>query len=112
MCLEPFGATGLFILGRGARLLAAGVVREKEEEEEEKGRGGRGNKNRQRGCPGGSSQQQPLGAGPATPHPAEAREGEGPGGEERGEDRGRRAADTSQSQGCPTVPQKTQEMKK
>lgn len=43
MCLEPFGATGLFILGRGARLLAAGVVTEKEEEEEKR-RGGMGNR--------------------------------------------------------------------
>lgn len=40
MCLEPFGATGLFILGRGVLLLVVGVVIEKEEEEE-KGRGER-----------------------------------------------------------------------
>lgn len=39
MCLEPFGATSLFILGRGV-LLLVGVVIEKEEEEE-KGRGER-----------------------------------------------------------------------
>lgn len=86
MCLEPFGATGLFILGRGAWLLAAGVVTEKEEEEEEKRRGGMGNKNRQ-GLPRESSQQQPLGAGTATFHSPEARERAGPSGEERGEDR-------------------------
>lgn len=41
MCLEPFGATGLFILGRGVLLLLVGVVIEKEEEEE-KGRGEKG----------------------------------------------------------------------
>lgn len=36
MCLEPFGATGLFILGRGV-LLLVGVVTEKGEEEERRG---------------------------------------------------------------------------
>lgn len=38
MCLEPLGATGLFILGRGELLLLLGVVIEKEEEEEERRR--------------------------------------------------------------------------
>ena len=34
MCLEPFGATGLFIFGRGVLLLLlVGVVIEKEKEE-------------------------------------------------------------------------------
>lgn len=33
MCLEPLGATGLFILGRGELLLLLGVVIEKEEED-------------------------------------------------------------------------------
>lgn len=64
MCLEPFGATGLFILGRGARLLAAGVVTEKEEEEEEK-RGGMGNRDRQRGAARRARAAAP-GAGPAS----------------------------------------------
>lgn len=36
MCLEPFGATGLFILGREVLLLLVGVVMEKEEEEEKR----------------------------------------------------------------------------
>lgn len=38
MCLEPFGATGLFILGRGVLpLLVVGVVIEKEEEAKKRG---------------------------------------------------------------------------
>lgn len=78
MCLEPFGATGLFILGRGARLLAAGVVTEKEEEEEEK-RGGMGNRNRQRGAARRARAAAP-GTSTAKLLPPEAsREGAGPG---------------------------------
>lgn len=65
MCLEPFGATGLFILGRGVLLLLVGVVREKEEEEEKrKGEGWKTGKNRPRAAqrPHISSKE------PALPH--------------------------------------------
>lgn len=102
MRLEPFGATGLFILGRGAWLLVAGAVTENEEEEEEERREGRGNQSRQRGCPGRAR------SSPENPRRSRASGG----GEERGEDPPRLEVDTSQSQGCPTVPQKTREMKK
>lgn len=50
MCLEPFGATGLFILGRGVLLLLVGVVTEKGEEEERRGKGWKTVKNRPRVC--------------------------------------------------------------
>lgn len=40
MCLEPFGATGLFIFGRGVLLLLlVGVVIEREEQKEKRGGG-------------------------------------------------------------------------
>lgn len=64
MCLEPFGATGLFILGRGVLLLLpmVGLVIEKEKEE----KGWKTVKDRPRVC--SETSHQLLGADAATLH--------------------------------------------
>lgn len=61
MCLEPFGATGLFILGRGGLLLAAAAAAgggERKEEERKKRKGGGKGWGTLEECPGSAQRPQ------------------------------------------------------
>ena len=69
MCLEPFGATGLFILGRGGLLLLLlGVGREKRREERKKRKGGGKRVGNLEECPGSAQRPQVGSQELALPH--------------------------------------------
>lgn len=115
MCLEPFGATGLFILGRGGLLLLLllGVGRERGREGRKKRKGGRKRMGNLEECPRSAQRPQVSSQELALPHfiiasrtrPQARQEGER-------KDTGRQPVHTSQSEGCLTVPKKTRKIKK
>jgi len=113
MCLEPFGATGLFILGRGGLLLLLGVGRERGREQRKKRKGGGKRVGNLEECPGSAQRPQVGSPELALPHfiitswtRPQARQ------EEERKDTERQPVHSSQSEGCLTVPKKTRKTKK